>query len=384
MHTDWKAVRDTMDLWLREGEFERAYEELQSMQACYEACVKAWADQGAKALRKDALLAASEKQGLRSTGVALDEHKKELIHRFFKKLGPDYIKEPLMVKARSLNLSLDNVPSFRRSLVMRSKARVSSKLTLEWVVNNKQKAYRFAGLLGLHYPTVQASGVPLEQVAPSSFERVVIKPEGESSSKGVFLVFSPRRIYDVSGEKWLDSVGDMTKKMQDDLSKRRIRNDSWMVEELVLENIAEELPGRDLKFYCFYGRVGMVLEIRRWGGRAYCEWSGDGSRMYSGKYSRNQFDGGGVTEEQLEYVKSISKKIPVPFMRIDFLRSETAPHGLSFCEFTPRPGNFHAFGDEVDRMLGLEFLQAEARLENDLVKGRNSFREYRQLLGVVK
>jgi hypothetical protein len=382
MYTDWKAVRDTMESWLRQGEFERAHEELRSMQACYEACVKAWADQGAKVLKEDAK-ATSEKQGVRRSGTPLDARKKELIYDFFHTLGPDYIKEPLMVKARSLKLNLDNVQSFRRSLVMRSKARVSSKLTLEWVVNNKQKAYRLASFLGLDYPSVQASGVTLEQIDASSFERVVIKPEGEASSKGVFLVFSPRRIYDVSRDKWLDSVRSMVKKMQEDLAKRRVRNDSWMVEELVLEDVGRELPGRDLKFYCFYGRVGMVLEIRRWGGRAYCEWSGDGSRIYSGKYS-DQFDGDGVTKEQLEYVKTISKKIPVPFMRIDFLRSETAPYGLSFCEFTPRPGNFHAFGDEVDRMLGLEFLQAEARLENDLVKRRNSFREYRQLLGVVK
>lgn len=382
MSVDWSAVRDTMDAWLRKGDFERAHREMVALKECYEQCVDAWVDHGSKALRQDHK-AHNDKSDFRRDGTALGEQDREFIHDFFRGLSPDHIKEPLMVQARKLKLTLDNVPSFRRSVVMRSKARVSSRLPREWVINNKQKAYQLAGLLKLDYPEVKSSGVPLKEINVLSLNRVVVKPEGESGSKGVFLVYSPSRIYDVWRGKWLTSTRAMVSQIQADLAKKRLRKDSWMVEELILENEEKETPGRDLKFYCFYGRVGMVLEIRRGGGRAYCEWDGEGKRIYSGKYE-NQFDGDGVTEEQLALVKQVSKKIPAPFMRIDFLRSATAAGGLSFCEFTPRPGNFHAFSDEVDRSLGLDFLQAEARLENDLVKRRNAFREYRQFLGIAK
>lgn len=45
-------------------------------------------------------------------------------------------------------------------------------------------------------------------------------------------------------------------------------------------------------------------------------------------------------------------------------------NGPIFNEFTPRPGPFAEFTVCYDRMLGDEFLAAEARLVSDLFKGK--------------
>ncbi len=71
------------------------------------------------------------------------------------------------------------------------------------------------------------------------------------------------------------------------------------------------------------------------------------------------FNGLGVTEEEVKMAEQISKKIPAPFIRIDFLRGED---GLVFGEFTPKPGNYDEFDDETDRILGDYFLKAETKL----------------------
>lgn len=55
-------------------------------------------------------------------------------------------------------------------------------------------------------------------------------------------------------------------------------------------------------------------------------------------------------------------------MRIDFLKSK---NGMVFGEFTPRPGGYEQFNDEIDRWLGEYFLKAEGRLVIDLLNGKN-------------
>ncbi len=63
----------------------------------------------------------------------------------------------------------------------------------------------------------------------------------------------------------------------------------------------------------------------------------------------------------------ISLEIPAPFIRIDFIRRAA---GLYFCEFTPRPGSVGAFNRKYDHLLGVKFHEAEARLYNDLMSGK--------------
>jgi hypothetical protein len=49
-----------------------------------------------------------------------------------------------------------------------------------------------------------------------------------------------------------------------------------------------------------------------------------------------------------------------------------------FGEFAPKPGNYDEFDDETDQWLGDYYLQAEGRLTNDLINGKE-FRHYKYI-----
>src|SRR5699024_12747322 len=66
-----------------------------------------------------------------------------------------------------------------------------------------------------------------------------------------------------------------------------------------------------------------------------CWWTACGERIRTGKYGDDLFVGEGVTGEEGEMAAALSAKIPAPFIRIDFLRSD---NGLVFGEFTSKPG----------------------------------------------
>lgn len=364
--TDQGEVQEHVLFLMREQRFEEAIELLQGWKRQYRATAHETANLALKQLAKDG-----------AQGEAA-EH----LRAYLMELEPDLASEVLVKKAHRFDVPLDGFSSFRRSMAMRSRSRSLTRGSQEeWVLNGKLNAYAFADQLGVQYPKTYLAGVPLTQVEAAEQGRVVIKPLNGSSSQGVFVVISPDRIFDVPQQIWLDSWEELISTMRAGLESGRVGKDSWVVEELILEDEEAGTPGRDLKFYCFYGRVGLVLEIRRRGdGVAYCEWDGQGQPLYSGKYVSTWFQGDGVTQEQLDYAASISSKIPAPFMRIDFLKAQNAPAGMVFGEFTPRPGNFHAFNDAVDRMLGDAFLAAEGRLNRDLVQRKNGFREFRELL----
>jgi len=291
-------------------------------------------------------------------------------------IGPDAVSETLVRQAAAARVPLSGLASFRRSLSMRSRGRSLTGLSQEWALNNKRVAYRFAAASDVPFPQTFQAGCTLETLSKTTFRRVAVKPERGAGANGVYLVMDPTSIYDVARKEWLSSWDAMISAMKTRLDAGRLTCDSWLVEELILENSQEGTPGRDLKFYCFYGEVGLVLEVRRYNGLKYCEWDGQGQQVFSGKYDRCRFDGEGATPEQLALAANLSAAVPAPFLRLDFLRSDSAPTGMVFGEVTPRPGNFQAFNDELDRILGERFLAAEGRLLNDLVKRKKTFPHY--------
>src|SRR5699024_9326273 len=139
------------------------------------------------------------------------------------------------------------------------------------------------------------------------------------------------------------------------LATEAVSSDEWMLEELIYEDAVERTPARDVKFYCFYGKVGVILEIIRYPEIRHCWWTADGERIPVGKYDESLFSGMGVTDEELDTAASISSEIPAPFIRIDFLRGED---GLVFGEFTPKPGNYDEFDKDMDQQLGDLFIEA--------------------------
>lgn len=271
-------------------------------------------------------------------------------------------------------IELKNIISFRACLHARIRKMQLSGQLPEYVLDDKRGAYAFVDELGVKRPSV--SEVYTQKDLPIK-EGVVIKPENGEGSKGVYLVYQEDDIFDVKRSLALNSLESLYANMKEDIRSGFVRSDAWVVEELIFENRKKKIPARDIKFYCFYGKVGLILEIIRYPERKYCWWTSTGERIDTGKYGDELFKGEGVTKEELEVAKRISLEIPTPFIRIDFLRGED---GLVFGEFTPKPGNYDEFDNETDYWLGDMFIEAEERIMHDLLSGKKftKFMEYKR------
>ncbi|MCL5255753.1 MAG: hypothetical protein M1363_06470 [Gammaproteobacteria bacterium] len=269
--------------------------------------------------------------------------------------------------ASRLKVRLPKLASFRLQLVIAARRRELSGHKAEWFLNNKRSAYEFIDKMKVSRPALYADGVQAEAIEfrPQS----VIKPLSGAAATGIFLIIDETQIVEVKSGRRLGSYAELRDAMQGLLADRSVAKDQWLHEELIADvNGDQVIPARDLKFYCFYGKVAMILEVNRDNGAKYCEWLPDGTRAETGRYTEVKFDGAGFTAAQMKQVESLSRKIPVPFIRIDFLATEQR---FVFGEFTPRPGQFHTFNDEFDLYLGRYYLAAEARLSRLLQKNRD-------------
>lgn len=305
-----------------------------------------------------------------------DEHDRNLI---YSKIMPSLTIEEIpefMIRAglTDPSIPLHQASSFRGNLNMRMRQKQLNDTLPEWPLDDKRIAYNFAEQLGVNIPYVDDNLYQLETIPHK--EGIVIKPADGAGSRGVYLVHKHDDIFDVKNSRVLYSWDQLIDRMTDDLHTGAVDKDSWMIEELIYENWLEKIPARDIKFYCFYGKVGIILEITRDPEVRQCWWTADGKRIATGKYDETLFKGVGVTLEELDMVKQLSAKVPAPFIRIDFLKGE---NGLVFGEFTPKPGNYDEFNEPTDQWLGDYFLDAQGRLINDLLNGKQ-FDEYMRLI----
>lgn len=305
-----------------------------------------------------------------------DEYREVIYSMLLPGLKIEDIPEFMMREALTDNLELKQAASFRASLNMRIRQYQLTGSLPEYVLDDKQTAYKFMDKLNIRRAwtydrTYKADELSLE---PST----VVKPRDGAGARGVYLIHDYNDIIDLKRARVLDSKEALTDSMKEDLERGWVEEDDWMKEELILEDKEEKIPGSDIKFYCFYGKVGLVLEIKRYPELKYCWWTADGERIQTGKYENDPFKGAGVTQEEIEMASRISKEIPAPFIRIDFLRSED---GLVFGEFTPKPGNYDDFDVETDRWMGDYLLEAEGRLTNDLIN-QETFDTYLELKAI--
>lgn len=269
-------------------------------------------------------------------------------------------------------IPLKQAASFRASLTMRMRKKQLGGFLPEWLLDDKLSAYQFVDALEVKRPWTSEEIYPLEELPKK--EKIAIKPVDGAGSRGVYLIYSFRDIVDIKRQKKLSSWEELLESMKQDLDTGSVASDEWLIEELIVGDARDSIPANDIKFYCFYGKVGLVLEINRYPELMYAWWTRSGERLRTGKYDGYLFRGDGVTEKEIALAESISKEIPAPFIRIDFLRSAD---GLVFGEFTPKPGNYDEFSNETDQRLGDLFLEAEARLEEDLYNGK-PFTRFRQ------
>lgn len=270
-------------------------------------------------------------------------------------------------------LPLKQAASYRASLNMRFRQQQLAGELPELVLDNKKAAYQFMEKLGIRIPCTSKANYKYKDI-PKDTE-IVIKPADGAGSRGVYLVHDFNDIIDVKRQAQLDSWEAMEQSMKNDLDSGWVAKDEWYTEELILEDVQTKTPASDVKFYCFYGKVGLVLEITRYPELKYCWWTAEGERVHTGKYEDEPFLGKGVTQAEVDMAAKISAEIPVPFIRIDFLRGEG---GLVFGEFTPKPGNYDEFDEATDQQMGDYFLEAEGRLVADLLEEKR-FTVYRGL-----
>lgn len=227
--------------------------------------------------------------------------------------------------------------------------------------NNKGHDRKFAELLGVEVPQQYKFKEAFSEI--EYLENTVLKPFSGSSSKNVFFMSKGEILEINNGSKYL-SLSDLNaaKKMNKAFSSAR-----WIQEDIVYNN---GKPANDIKVYCFYGEIGLILEVDRASGPKplYCYYNSDGQRVDVGRKRVPNFVGNGVPEIALKYAKKISLASPVPFLRIDFFKGDKAS---VLGEITPHPG-WHA-GERTDYWdfeLGKLFDQAWARLYIDMVNGK--------------
>ncbi|GAE32966.1 teichuronopeptide biosynthesis [Halalkalibacter hemicellulosilyticusJCM 9152] len=270
-------------------------------------------------------------------------------------------------------IELQYATSFSALLTMRARLKQLHSNLPEEILDNKALAYKFIDYLNVKRPWVKSSftvdDIPI-------IDNSVIKPFHGAGSRGVYLYFEFNHIRDVKRQNTLKSKQELINKMKQDLIDGWVSEDNWLVEELIIGNSSKNQPAKDYKFYCFYGKVELILEVTRYPNIKYCWWNSKGEHITTGKYQEELYEGEAVNPHDIIMVESISVEIPTPFVRIDFLKSENE---LIFGEFTPKPGNYDQFNKETDQWLGECYLSAQQRLTDDLIHGKQ-FHTYTTLM----
>lgn len=257
--------------------------------------------------------------------------------------------------------------SFRVAMTQRTRRmkKLGCHTCPEWILWDKPEGTRFAGTIGLHHAKQAA---PCDHRALRFAPGTAIKPDNESQSIGVYLIFSEDRIGDVHRNTFLTGYDRLARRIAEDLETGRVRKDRWIVETLLQSHDDPTGVATDWKFYMFYGETGMIGVMKRFPEMAEVWFDPQGNKMDLG-YHLDSFtmDVPEIPADLLDTARAISLEIPAPFIRIDLLQTDDGP---AFGEFTARPQYWYRFGRKLDLAFGDAFIAAEARLQADLLAGK--------------
>lgn len=282
----------------------------------------------------------------------------------------------LIIESSSTSKKIQRIASFREQITSRSiKRNLLPDSCCEWLLDNKLNSYKFIDLLGIRRPYIIKKNIKLSEIEPRF--PCVIKPESGYSSNGVYLLFSKNEILNLKTKEKIDSFDELIISMRNDIEKKLVPQDNWIIEELIGD---KKTPVIDVKLYCFYGKIEIILEILRYPETSIRFTNASGERLRTGvNIYPDTFSGETYNPEILNLAKKISENIPAPFISIDFI---TAGDFFCFGEFTPRPGIYTDYNSKIDNQLGIAFIEAEARLFKDMTdrKRFHAFEEYALLL----
>lgn len=292
---------------------------------------------------------------------------------------PRHITHKMLRHIERRRLPVERALSFHTIMMQESEERRIGSPVLGWKLDEKTDAYKFADAIGLRRPDCNSRLYSFSEINKPS-KPMVLKPVRSTGARGVTFFYSDDDIVLLRDKKKFSSWEEFSSYVNSDVLKNENNisgiRDRWMLEELILEDVKNKIPARDLKFYTFYGKVVFILEIVRGKKVRHCFWSRDGERLSdTGKYIGDEWVGDGVSLSQIEKIEEVSLKIPVPFMRIDMLKGVNE---MVLGEFTPRPGQWDEFTEKYDRWLGEEHVKARARILKDLLSGKK-FPEFMSL-----
>lgn len=297
------------------------------------------------------------------------------LSRIFKILPSKYIPENLLIKKDFNSNYLPFLPSFSAQLteysIFRDFFSHQKKYNIEDIINDKVKAINFAHSLNIPVPKIYQNDIEKHEI---NFElkNIVLKPTYGHTSINVYII-NDNSIHSVEKREKID-LETLKKEVKDSPYK------NWMVEQYIPGYKNKTIP-YDIKLFCFYGVVELILIIDRNDEKLRHEWlNGDFKPVNTGRFNDSLFTSNFKNSVVVDFAKKLSLNTPTPFLRIDFLASENE---IYFGEITPRPGHFHEFNIETDSKLGNSFIAARARLIIDLLEGK-TFDMYKKLIPQTK
>ncbi len=290
----------------------------------------------------------------------------------------------LVAIGRNLREPITHADSFFRSITVRRRKKQLGTVPEKYLGIGKDKDQLFAEALGIRMPTTFYTGT-FDAIPRDLRANVLLKPLISSGSKGAFYIFDETNIHSIQHSKILTSWDELSDAVVAQFGADSLDERVWQVQELVYER--DDQPARDLKFYAFYGKIGLIQEVVRHPSMQYEYFNEDLTVAICGREHEPRFqdksmtttDKGGLSSEKMKTVRWISEQIPAPFMRIDFVNAESE---LVFLEFSAAPGMSHTLNDAYDKLLGKHYNEAEIRLVNDLLSRKQfeGFHEFSRRL----
>lgn len=251
-------------------------------------------------------------------------------------------------------------------LARRRVYRYASRLTEScigplWDWERKSGGKALAIKAGVPSPITLAGPCHLRDIDFDSLpDRFVIKPDWGTNSRGVFVI-------ERNGEIAYDHLSDTSYPWGQlpEIVSMHSRDGGFGIDQLLVEELATEpgTPPIDWKFYCFYGEVGLIMQIRRANRRKEYKfydpyWTPLGRIRPS--VDVNPALPLPVNSKALSAMAArLSRHVPTPFIRIDLYETKRA---VTFGEFTIAPGGTQLFNAAIDYDLGIRWDEAAGRL----------------------
>ena len=235
-------------------------------------------------------------------------------------------------------------------------------------INGKDKTHDWARELGVRTPELIGIYSDIADLPWDDFpERSVLKPLRGSTSKGVFLLQRADGGWRDLASGRVVSPDDVAREYRALVTSGAISADV-LVERAIVDPRCPGLPPIDYKVYTFYGQVGLTMaKGHAWDG---CGGSAASFRVFDAQW-RDLGDAFGRNRlnplipppvrgaEMLELASLVSSAVPRGLLRVDLFEDEDGP---VLGEVTPEPGGSVIVRSDVDRMLGQQWEDAEARL----------------------